>query len=50
MAREITKKNLQMYSGLDPETQLGQALLKTQFVARAWDDIRRKKVIRGKSE
>lgn len=38
---ERLRKNLQMYSGLDPETQLGQALLKTQFVAKAWDDIRK---------
>ncbi|RMC20820.1 hypothetical protein DUI87_01673 [Hirundo rustica rustica] len=31
-----------MYSGLDPETPLGQALLKTQFVAKSWEDIRKK--------
>lgn len=39
---ERLRKNLQLYSGLDPDTQLGQALLKTQFVAKSWDDIRRK--------
>ena len=39
---ERLRKNLQMYSGLDTETPLGQALLKTQFVAKAWDDIRKK--------
>ncbi|RMC18339.1 hypothetical protein DUI87_04225 [Hirundo rustica rustica] len=39
---ERLRKNLQMYSGLDPETPLGQALLKTQFVAKSWEDIRKK--------
>ncbi|RMC21729.1 hypothetical protein DUI87_02598 [Hirundo rustica rustica] len=39
---ERLRKNLQMYSGLDPETPLGQALLKTQFVATSWEDIRKK--------
>ncbi|RMB89276.1 hypothetical protein DUI87_34326 [Hirundo rustica rustica] len=39
---ERLRKNLQMYSGLDPETLLGQALLKTQFVAKSWEDIRKK--------
>jgi len=35
-------KNLQLYSGLDPATPVGQALLKTQFVAKSWVVIRRK--------
>lgn len=39
---ERLRKNLQLYSELDPETQLGQALLKTQFVAKSWEDIRKK--------
>ena len=39
---ERLRKSLQMYSGLDPDTQVGQALLKTQFVAKSWDDIRKK--------
>lgn len=39
---ERLRKNLQMYSGLDTETPLGQALLKTQFVAKSWEDIRKK--------
>lgn len=39
---ERLRKNLQLYSGLDPNTPVGQALLKTQFVAKAWTDIRRK--------
>ncbi|KAF1402106.1 hypothetical protein FQV22_0000005, partial [Spheniscus magellanicus] len=34
--------SLQLYSGLDPTTDLGQALLKTQFVAKSWTDIRKK--------
>jgi len=33
---------LQLYSGLDPATPVGQALLKTQFVAKSWVDIRKK--------
>lgn len=39
---ERLRKDLQMYSGIDPDTQVGQALLKTQFVARSWGDIRKK--------
>ena len=41
MARAI-KKSLQLYSGVDPATPVGQALLKTQFVAKSWTDIRKK--------
>lgn len=36
------EKNLQLYSGLDPDTPVGEALLKTQFVAKSWSDIRKK--------
>uniref|UniRef100_A0A8V5GWR0 Core shell protein Gag P30 domain-containing protein n=1 Tax=Melopsittacus undulatus TaxID=13146 RepID=A0A8V5GWR0_MELUD len=39
---ERLRKNLQLYSVLDPTTAVGQALLKTQFVAKSWTDIRRK--------
>lgn len=39
---ERLRKSLQLYSGLDPDTDLGQALLKTQFVAKSWVDIRKK--------
>lgn len=31
-----------MYSGLDPESPVGATLLKTQFVAKSWGDIRKK--------
>lgn len=39
---ERLRKALQLYSGLDPDTPLGPALLKTQFVAKSWEDIRKK--------
>ena len=39
---ERLRKNLQMYSGVDPNSPVGEALLKTQFVARSWGDIRKK--------
>ncbi|XP_074424379.1 uncharacterized protein LOC141735455 [Larus michahellis] len=39
---ERLRKNLQLYSGLDPSTPVGQALLKTQFVAKSWTEIRKK--------
>lgn len=39
---ERLRKNLQLYSGLDPNTAVGEALLKTQFVAKSWIDIRKK--------
>uniref|UniRef100_A0A8B9QQS2 CCHC-type domain-containing protein n=1 Tax=Anas platyrhynchos TaxID=8839 RepID=A0A8B9QQS2_ANAPL len=39
---ERLKKSLQMYSGIDPNTAIGTALLRTQFVAKSWGDIRRK--------
>lgn len=39
---ERLRKSLQLYSGLDPGTPVGEALLKTQFVAKSWIDIRKK--------
>lgn len=39
---ERLRKNLQLYSGLDPGTPIGEALLKAQFVAKSWVDIRKK--------
>ena len=30
-----------MYSGVDPNSPVGEALLKMQFVARSWGDIRK---------
>lgn len=39
---ERLRKALQLYSGADPDSPLGQAVLKTRFVAKSWDDIRRK--------
>uniref|UniRef100_A0A663LQY9 Core shell protein Gag P30 domain-containing protein n=1 Tax=Athene cunicularia TaxID=194338 RepID=A0A663LQY9_ATHCN len=41
---ERLRKSLQMYSGIDPNTVAGTALLRTQFVAKSWGDIRRKLV------
>ena len=39
---EGLRKSLQLYSGIDPDTAVGQALLKTQVVAKSWVDIRKK--------
>ncbi|XP_049648618.1 uncharacterized protein LOC126034692 [Accipiter gentilis] len=39
---ERLRKALQLYSGVNPDDPLGQALLKTQFVAKSWEDIRKK--------
>ncbi|RMC04587.1 hypothetical protein DUI87_18834 [Hirundo rustica rustica] len=39
---ERLRKALQLYSGLDSDTAAGQVLLKTQFVAKAWGQIRKK--------
>lgn len=39
---ERLRRMLQMYSGVDPASPVGEALLKTQFVARSWGDIRKK--------
>ncbi|GAB0178967.1 hypothetical protein GRJ2_000362000 [Grus japonensis] len=39
---EKLRRSLQLYSGLDPGTPVGEALLKTQFVAKSWTDIRKK--------
>ncbi|XP_051497720.1 uncharacterized protein LOC127395191 [Apus apus] len=39
---ERLRKALQLYSGADPHSPLGQAVLKTHFVAKSWEDIRKK--------
>lgn len=31
-----------MYSGVDLDTEVGEVILKIQFVAQSWDDIRKK--------
>uniref|UniRef100_A0A8C3D2S5 Core shell protein Gag P30 domain-containing protein n=1 Tax=Cairina moschata TaxID=8855 RepID=A0A8C3D2S5_CAIMO len=36
------RKSLQMYSGIDPDSPAGGALLRTQFVANSWEDMRKK--------
>ncbi|KAF4794469.1 hypothetical protein TURU_101851 [Turdus rufiventris] len=36
------KKSIRIYSGMDPDSPIGEILLKTQFVAKSWEDIRRK--------
>lgn len=36
------RKSLQMYSGIDPDSPAGGALLRTQLVAKSWEDIRKK--------
>ncbi|TRZ07677.1 hypothetical protein HGM15179_019429 [Zosterops borbonicus] len=35
-------KSLQVYSGRDPNSSIEEMLLKTRFVAKLWEDIRRK--------
>ena len=39
---ERLKKSFQLCSGVDPNSEIGQALLKTHFVAKAWLNIRKK--------
>lgn len=39
---ERLKKSFQLYLGVDPNLEIVQGLLKTQFVAKAWLDIRKK--------
>lgn len=36
------RKSLRMYSRMDPESPIGAVLLKAQFVAKSWEDIRKK--------
>ncbi|RMB96157.1 hypothetical protein DUI87_27218 [Hirundo rustica rustica] len=36
------RKNMKQYSGIDPETDVGKALLRINFVNNAWPDIRKK--------
>uniref|UniRef100_A0A8C3P2Z1 CCHC-type domain-containing protein n=1 Tax=Cyanoderma ruficeps TaxID=181631 RepID=A0A8C3P2Z1_9PASS len=39
---ERLRRGLQTYSGMNPDSPVGEVLLKTQFVAKSWEDIRRK--------
>uniref|UniRef100_A0A8C0V2M8 CCHC-type domain-containing protein n=1 Tax=Cyanistes caeruleus TaxID=156563 RepID=A0A8C0V2M8_CYACU len=39
---ERLRRSLQIYSGTDPNSPMGEVLLKTQFVAKSWEDIKRK--------
>ncbi|KAF4796724.1 Gag polyprotein [Turdus rufiventris] len=39
---ERLRKSVRMYSGTDPASPIGKVLLKTQFVAKSWEDIQRK--------
>lgn len=36
------RKSLQVYSVTDPNSPIGEVLLKAQFVAKSWEDIQRK--------
>ncbi|RMC21663.1 hypothetical protein DUI87_02531 [Hirundo rustica rustica] len=36
------RRNMKQYSRTDPETDVGKALLKINFVTNAWPDIRKK--------
>lgn len=36
------RKNMQQYAGVDPETEVGQQLIRVEFVSKAWPDIRKK--------
>uniref|UniRef100_A0A8C3P171 Core shell protein Gag P30 domain-containing protein n=1 Tax=Cyanoderma ruficeps TaxID=181631 RepID=A0A8C3P171_9PASS len=38
----LLRKGLQIYSGTDTDSPIGEVLLKTQFVAKSWENIRRK--------
>lgn len=39
---ERLRKNMKQYSGIDPDTIPGQALLRVNFVTHAWPDIKKK--------
>lgn len=39
---ERLRRNFQLYSGLDPNGEMGQAVLKVHFVSKSWEDIRKK--------
>lgn len=39
---EKALESLRMYSRMGPESSIGAVLLKTQFVAKSWEDIRKK--------
>lgn len=36
------RDNMRKYSGMDPENQVAQGLLKGQFVTKSWPDIQKK--------
>ncbi|XP_072919324.1 uncharacterized protein [Hemitrygon akajei] len=36
------RKNMQQYAGVDPEKEVGQQLIRVEFVSKAWPDIRKK--------
>ncbi|PKU36827.1 hypothetical protein llap_12866 [Limosa lapponica baueri] len=36
------RRSMQQYSGIDPESEAGQELLKVNFVTKAWPDIKKK--------
>ncbi|GCC42177.1 hypothetical protein chiPu_0026187, partial [Chiloscyllium punctatum] len=36
------RKNLQQFAGVDPEMEVGQQLIRGEFVSKAWPDIRNK--------
>ncbi|KAJ7428194.1 hypothetical protein BTVI_01178 [Pitangus sulphuratus] len=39
---ERLRKSFQLYSGLDPNNAMGQAMLRMRFVQGSWEDIRKK--------
>ncbi|KAJ7428187.1 hypothetical protein BTVI_01187 [Pitangus sulphuratus] len=39
---ERLRKSFQLYSGLNPNNAMGQAMLKMRFVQGSWEDIRKK--------
>uniref|UniRef100_A0A8D2QS51 CCHC-type domain-containing protein n=1 Tax=Zosterops lateralis melanops TaxID=1220523 RepID=A0A8D2QS51_ZOSLA len=39
---ERLRRSLQIYSGTDPNSPVGELLLKTQFVAKSWENIQKK--------
>ncbi|RMB92619.1 hypothetical protein DUI87_30928 [Hirundo rustica rustica] len=39
---ETLQKNMQQYSRIDPNSIVGQSLLKVNFVTHAWPDIKKK--------
>lgn len=39
---ERLRRNFRLFSGMDPDSEAAQQVLKVQFVARSWEDIKRK--------